>query len=59
MAQKNKDVSPGELRRRYLQAWRKRNPEKVKAYNRSYWERKAAAEKKRRMKEQADERTHE
>lgn len=34
-----------ELRRQYLREWRKRHPEKVKGYNRSYWERQA--EKKR------------
>lgn len=31
-------------RREYKKAWAKRNPEKVKEYQRSYWERVAAAE---------------
>lgn len=30
-----------EMRREYLQSWRKKNPEKVKQYNRKYWLRKA------------------
>lgn len=32
-----------ELRNAYQKAWRKRNPEKMKEYMNSYWERKAAA----------------
>ena len=35
------NVSAGELRRKYLKEWRKQHPEKVKEYNRRYWERKA------------------
>ena len=31
-----------ELQREYLRAWRKKNPDKVKQYSRTYWERKAA-----------------
>lgn len=30
-----------ELRRDYQREWRKRNPEKVRASNRRYWEKKA------------------
>lgn len=30
-------------RAEYLRDWRKRNPDKVKAYNRRYWEKRAAA----------------
>lgn len=40
------EASPKDLQREYLRAWRKRNPEKVKQYNREYWQRKA--EKKRK-----------
>jgi len=31
-----------EMRRKYLREWRKKNPEKVRQYNREYWQRKAA-----------------
>lgn len=30
------------MRRKYLREWRKKNPEKVRQYNREYWQRKAA-----------------
>lgn len=30
-------------RNQYMREWRKKNKEKVKHYNQSYWERKAAA----------------
>lgn len=30
-----------DLRRDYLRSWRRKHPEKVKQYNREYWERKA------------------
>ena len=40
------------MRRAYLQEWRKRNPEKVRKYNREYWQRKAA--KARQEKREAD-----
>lgn len=30
-----------EIRRDYLRDWRKRNPDKVKQYNRKYWQNKA------------------
>lgn len=33
-------------RREYLKAWRKRNPDKVKQYNREYWERRSEREVK-------------
>ena len=33
--------SPSDLQREYLRAWRKKNPEKVRQYNRDYWRRKA------------------
>jgi hypothetical protein len=29
----------------YMREWRKKNPDKVKQYNATYWERKAAAAK--------------
>lgn len=32
-----------EVRNAYQRAWRKRNPEKLKEYMNTYWERKAAA----------------
>ena len=31
-----------EARAQYAREWRKKNPEKIKEYNRRYWERKAA-----------------
>ena len=33
-----------EARREYLRLWRKKNPDKVKAYNQAYWERRAERE---------------
>lgn len=30
-----------EMQRQYLREWRKKHPEKVKKYNREYWERRA------------------
>lgn len=36
-----------ELQREYLKEWRKKNKEKVKAYNQAYWERKAQADERR------------
>ena len=30
-----------DLQRQYLKAWRKKNPDKVRQYNKAYWERKA------------------
>lgn len=35
-----------EMRREYLRNWRAANKEKVKEYNRTYWERKAQERKK-------------
>ena len=32
-----------EAKRQYMREWRKKNPERVKANNRRYWERKANA----------------
>lgn len=29
------------VQREYLRSWRKQHPEKVREYNRSYWERRA------------------
>jgi hypothetical protein len=34
-----------QLRREYQREWRRRNREKVKEYNRSYWSRKAEAQR--------------
>ena len=36
-----KKISAKEAQRLYIKEWRARNKEKVKQYNRSYWERKA------------------
>ncbi len=38
------DKKAAELRRKYLQEWRKKNPEKVKKYNEAYWEKRLARE---------------
>ena len=38
---KKQSESAEELRRKYLKECRKQHPEKVKEYNRRYWERKA------------------
>lgn len=40
-----------ELQREYLREWRRKNPERVKQYRRTYWERKANAEAERRKDE--------
>lgn len=37
----NESPSPKDLQREYLRAWRRKNPDKVKQYNRDYWRRKA------------------
>lgn len=37
-------------RRDYLMQWRKNNPDKVREYNRRYWERRAAASGKANTK---------
>ncbi len=37
--------SARDAQREYLKAWRKKNPQKVRAYNAAYWERKAAQKK--------------
>lgn len=37
-----KQKTAAEIRREYLREWRKKNPEKMKEYNRAYWDRKAA-----------------
>lgn len=36
-----------EERNAYLREWRKKNKERVKNYNKSYWERKANKDKKK------------
>jgi len=38
--QKTEDLAK-EIRRKYMREWRKKNPEKVREYNRKHWERKA------------------
>lgn len=38
------DNDAKEKKRQYLKAWRKRNPQKVKAYNINYWKRRALRE---------------
>lgn len=35
-------------RREYLRKWREQNPEKVRQYNRDYWERRAKKEEEKR-----------
>lgn len=47
-----------EMRREYLREWRAANKDKVKEYNRSYWERKAQERQNRQNlgKEATDER---
>ena len=47
MGKVEKSPAAKELQREYLRSWRKRNPDKVKAYNRSYWERKAKKSKEK------------
>lgn len=42
-----------EMRREYLQNWRKKNPEKVRQYNKDYWNRKAA-----KAKQEAEQNEH-
>lgn len=42
-----------EMRREYLQSWRKKNPEKVRQYNKDYWIRKAA-----KVKQEAEKNEH-
>ena len=39
-----------EARRDYLMQWRKNNPDKVREYNRRYWERRAAVNGKENTK---------
>lgn len=34
-----------DAQREYLKQWRKKNPQKVRAYNAAYWERKAKQKK--------------
>ena len=36
-----------EAKRQYMREWRKKNPERVKANNRRYWERKAKERKRK------------
>lgn len=43
-----------ELRRRYLREWRRQHREKVRDYNRTYWERQA---EKRRADQDAQDQT--
>ena len=37
----DKKLSASEARRAYMNAWRAKNKERVKQYNKQYWERKA------------------
>lgn len=39
------DETIKKLQREYLRQWRAKNPDKVKAANRRYWEKKAANQK--------------
>ena len=38
------DNKAKELRNSYMRKWREKNKDKVKSYNKTYWERKAAAQ---------------
>lgn len=38
------DSKAAEKRRDYLREWRRKNPQKVREYNESYWRRKAEKE---------------
>ena len=53
MTEKN-DSQAAELRRAYLQEWRKKNPEKVRQYNREYWQRKAAKAKQEEQRNEPE-----
>ncbi len=46
-----------ELRRSYHRAWRRRNRDRVRAYNRNYWLRRAEAEKRRKEAKSNDDTT--
>lgn len=41
MAEKNKNEQAAEARRAYNNAWRSKNKDRVKEYNRRYWEKRA------------------
>lgn len=45
------DDEAREARREYMREWRKKNPEKVRAINRRYWERRAERIRKERKNE--------
>ena len=46
------DSKAAEKRRAYLQEWRRKNPDKVREYNETYWQRKA--EQKKEGKDDAE-----
>lgn len=50
-------VAAREARRDYLMQWRRNNPDKVREYNRRYWERRAANEGRKRVSG-IDDRSH-
>lgn len=43
-----------EAQRQYLRQWRKRNPEKVKKYNREYWIRRVQKEQAQKDAEKSN-----
>ena len=45
----NESMKAAELRREYQRQWRRKNPEKVKKYNKDYWMRKAELESRELM----------
>lgn len=46
MLQDEMTKSARDAQREYLKQWRKKNPQKVRAYNAAYWERKAKQKEK-------------
>lgn len=48
------DSMASNSRREYLRAWRKKNPEKVKEYNISYWKRRAERERAERSNKEVE-----
>lgn len=46
MIQDQKKARAKELQREYLREWRRKNKDKVKHYQETYWQRKADAEQK-------------
>lgn len=49
---KNLSNKAVELRREYYKKWRQNNPNKIKQYQKTYWERKAQETTKEELKEE-------